>query len=188
MTSKRRPERDSGMNTMDRHRPLATLIAQFRREFEAFDERCVNAALASLTADAALLDQAQRRLTLHARLTLIKRLVMAWADKASLELLDRLIERTIRLQQKYDELTRFISASTQDGSNVSPSLDNNQPPETRRVWLPTMIEIYDSIEETRNLQRTLQAFVERQTGVAAVISPIGGDNRVHNSTLSPVSY
>jgi hypothetical protein len=188
MTSKRRPERDCGMNTMDRNRPLATLIAQFRREFETFDERCVNAALASLTADAALLDQAQLRLTLHARLTLVKRLVMARADKASLELLDRLIERTIGLQQKYDELTRYSSASTQDRSTASPSLAKIERPETRRVWLPTMIEIYDSIEETRNLERTLQAFVEIQTVVAAGTSPIGGDNRVHNSTFSPVAY
>jgi hypothetical protein len=176
------------MNTVDRHQPLATLIAHFRREFETFDERCVNAALGSLTADAALLDQAQRRLGLHARLTLIKRLAMIRADEASLELLDRLIERSIGLLQKYNELTRYSFASTQDRSKVSPSLAKIERPETRRVWLPTMIEIYDSIEEARNLQRTLQAFVEQQTGVATVMSPVGGDNRVHNSTFFPVAY
>jgi hypothetical protein len=172
---------------MERHQPLATLIALFRREFESFGERGVNAALSSLSADAVLLGRVQRQFGLHARLTLIKRLAMARADKSSLVLLDRLISRSRGLQQKYDELTRYSADSTADRSKVSP-FQTMERRKTDRVWLPTMIEIYDCIEEARDLQRTLQAIIGVQTGISAVMSPIGGDNHVHNATFSPAAH
>jgi hypothetical protein len=166
--------------------PLPTAIAQFLREFEAFDGRCVNAALASLTPDAALLEQAQLRLELHARLTLIKRLAMVCADNASLALLDRVIERSAGLRQKYEELTRNGFGHARDTGKVSSSPPKSERREPPRVWLPTMIEIYDSIGETGNLQRMLQAVVDRyRAGAAATMSPVAGDNRVHNSMFSP---
>jgi len=133
---------------------LPTAIARFLREFEAFDSRFVNAALGSLATDAALPEQAQRRLDLRARLILIKRLAMLRAaDNPSLALLDRVIERTAGLQQKYDELmrNRFAHPCGQAGVFQEPL----------RVWLPTVIEIYDSIAELENLRRMMAAVVDR---------------------------
>jgi hypothetical protein len=70
-----------GRNYKDSNMSLPSVTTQFLREFENFDGRCVNAALASLAADAALLEPAQRHLGLPARLTLIRRLAMVRADK-----------------------------------------------------------------------------------------------------------
>jgi len=46
-----------GQNHRDSNMSLPSITTQFLREFENFDGRCVNSALASLAADAALLSR-----------------------------------------------------------------------------------------------------------------------------------
>jgi hypothetical protein len=93
------------------------------------------------------------------------------------------------LQQKYEELTRSGFAHAMDTGKTSAYVRDSRRQGSLRVWLPTEIEISDAIEETGNLKRMLQGFVDRfRTGVAATVSPTAGDNRVHNSIFSPAAF
>jgi len=114
---------------------------------------------------------------------------MLRADKESLALLDCVIERGAGLQQKYEELTRSGFAQAEDRGKTSSSGRDSERQAPLRVWLPTEIEICGAIEETRNLERMLQVFVDRyRTGAAATVSPIPGDNRVYNPMFSPAAF
>jgi hypothetical protein len=167
---------------------LSTAIAQFLQEFTVFESQYVGMALRSLTADGPLLDQAQRRLDLYARLTLVKRMAMARdVDMASLASLDRVIKRSLGLQEKYDELTRNSVAAARDARAAATSSPKSAQPlgGKQLVWLPTVKEVVDCRDETADLQRVLQNLAQRfQSRSASTISPVTGDNRVHNSIFS----
>jgi len=174
---------------MHQNMSLEAAITQFLQEFVIFEGRSVNTVLASLAADATLLEPAQRRLGLDARLTLIKRLAMARADKASLMLLDRVIEKSTGLQQKFHALTRHGFANPRDTSNVAQPTPKIERQRAHRVWMPTLIEINDSIEEAGNLQRLLGTFVGHyRNGATTMMTPVSQDNRAHDSTSSPAAF
>jgi hypothetical protein len=130
---------------------LSNAIAQFLQEFSRLETCFVGLALSSLTDDQRLLQQAQSRLQLSARLTLLKRMAMVRdAHSSSIALLEGVIEKTSRLQDKHQELTRF-STEVMDGTL------GEQHDAPKRPWIPTPAEIDQCNLETLALQRMLES-------------------------------
>jgi hypothetical protein len=143
--------------------PRHLAIAQFFREFAVFDNQYVGMALRSLSTDPRSLETAERHLQLSARLTLLKRMAMARvADSPCVAELDGIIQKTARLQDKHEALTRNLAAveGVAHGT-MKLATKKSTSPSNRRMWLPTTQEIIDCNEETIELQQRLQSIAER---------------------------
>lgn len=161
---------------------VLTAVEKFLSDFEAFKRHSVNWALRSLTADT-IVREGLSRLGLRGRLTLLRRLAMGRAvDKATLGLLDRVIANSAQLQKKYAALVRIAGALARNEGSISSSEYRSEWPIVQRLRLPTDEEINDYDEETVELSRLLETFVQQCAGnPLAILSPVPGDSHVHNS-------
>ena len=167
---------------------VLTAVEKFLGDFEEFERHSVNWALRSLTADT-IAREGLPQLGLRCRLTLLRRLAMGRAvDKATLGLLDRVIAKSAQLQEKYAALVRIAGAHARNEGSISSGEYSSEWPIVQRLRLPTDEEINDYDNETSELKRLLETFVQQCAGnPSAILSPIPGDNHVHNSMGVPVS-
>ena len=106
---------------------LPDAIEHFLQEFAFVENRFVPTALGALTNDQTFIDRAQRRLDLPARLTLLKRMAMVRdANSSSIALIEGVIEKTLRLQEKREQLARSSEVVARDGG----------------YWFPTASELH----------------------------------------------
>ncbi len=131
----------------DSRRTLPDAIEHFLQEFAFVENRFVPTAMGALTSDQTFIDRAQRRLELTARLTLLKRMAMVRdADSTSIALIECVIEKTSRLQEKRERLSRApFDADTPGGMQ----------------WVPTHSEVHECEMETLAVQRTLKCVADK---------------------------
>ena len=138
---------------------LKSEIDLFFAEFSHVESHGLGAALRSMSADRAFVEQSEKILDHDSRFTLLKR--MACVRNVSPDLLCELEDADLRaaqLREKRDELARTLG-----------SIDGAPPSRAARdVWIPTRAEIESCRTSTARLQRTLQA-ITRQ-----VADPAGG--------------
>lgn len=131
----------------DSLRTLPDAIEQFLQEFACVENRFVPTAMSALTDDQTFIDRAQSRLELPARLTLLKRMAMVRdADSSSIALIECVIEKTSRLQEKRESLARSSFEGDIRGG---------------WRWVPTQSEVRDCALETLAVQRTLTCVADK---------------------------
>ena len=139
---------------------LSVAVSQFLYEFEILNTRYVRLAVQSLIGDLSLVEQAQTKLELHARLTLVKRIAMGRpATRSAVQEIERIIEGTSQLSAKHEELTQNLRTVAQGKVGDPPGLPNSLPTD-QRLWVPTEDEISDCNAQTVKLQQSLQALTE----------------------------
>jgi hypothetical protein len=125
---------------------LPDAIEHFLQELAFVENRFVPSAMSALTDDQTFIDRAKRRLELPALLTLLKRMAMVRdPDSSSIALIECVIEKTSRLQEKREIFSRFSNQAT--GSGIR--------------WVPTPTEVHECELETLDVQRTLECVADR---------------------------
>jgi hypothetical protein len=125
---------------------LPDAIEHFLQELAFVENRFVPSAMRALTDDQTFIDRAKRSLELPALLTLLKRMAMVRdANSSSIALIESVIKKTSRLQEKRARFARISDGDAARGMQLE----------------PTPTEVQECQLETLAVQRTLECVADR---------------------------
>jgi hypothetical protein len=144
-------------------------ITSFITEFSAFENHSVGSALRSLSKNDAFAARAEKLLDLDARLKLVKRMAFVRnLDASACAQIEHINVQAAQLAAKRDELIHTSRVAAELGkrdalqplSDVPVGQSRIEREVLKNAWRPTLAEIDQCLNETKQIQGSLTAIIE----------------------------